>query len=218
MQKPIAVLLSGCGALDGSEVHEATLTLLALDRVGLPYQCVAPNRPQTRVSNMLTGKVEAQQRNMLEESARIARGHILDSAQANPEDYAALIFPGGYGAALNLSDFAQGNESYDLHSDVLAFAQSFVQAQKPMGFICIAPVLAPKLYRHQRLRLTIGHDPQVAKRLAQLGVEHIECLATDCVVDKQHKIVTTPAYMLAQSIQEVAKGIERLVEELAQLL
>jgi enhancing lycopene biosynthesis protein 2 len=218
MQKPIAVVLSGCGALDGSEIQEATLTLLALDRAGQPYQCLAPNRSQTRVCNMLTGSPVAQTRNILEESARIARGQILDLAQANPEDYAALIFPGGYGAALNLSNFAEQSESYTVQPDVLAFAQPFVVAKKPLGFICIAPVLAPQLYGNQRIRLTIGRDPQVAERLMQRGVEHIECSATDCVVDKQHKIITTPAYMLAKSIQEVAKGIERLVEELVQLL
>jgi enhancing lycopene biosynthesis protein 2 len=213
----IAVVLSGCGALDGSEIHEATLTLLALDRAGIKYQCLAPNIPQTRVANMVTGKTVDQSRQVLEESARIARGKIKAISEANPADYAAVIFPGGFGAALNLCDFGLNKENYSIQAHVLKFSQAMIAAQKPAGFICIAPVLAPKLYP-KGVKVTIGNDKETAAILEKLGAQHVECIATECVVDNAHKVVSTPAYMLAKSIKDVATGIECLVKELVALL
>lgn len=220
MQKPtIAVVLAGCGALDGSEIHEATLTLLALDREGVNYQCLAPNIPQARVVTPLKGKTEELQesRNVLEESARIARGKIIDIALANPADYAAIIFPGGFGAALNLCSFGVNKENYSIQADVLTFSQAIITDKKPAGFICIAPVIAAKLYT-SRIKITIGKDKEKAAILEKLGAQHIECTATECVVDHTYKVVSTPAYMLANSIGEVATGIEGLVKELLALL
>lgn len=219
MQKQkIAVILSGCGALDGSEIHESVLSLLALDRAELPYQCLAPNIPQTHVVNMADGKIqEHTERNILEESARIARGKIKDIALANPDDYNAMIFPGGYGAALNLCNFGLNKENYFIQEDVFKFAKAMIETKKPAGFICIAPVLAPKLYP-TGIKITIGNDKATAEILEKLGAQHIPCAATDCVVDKTHKLISTPAYMLARSIKEVAMGIECLVNELSLML
>lgn len=219
MQKQkIAVILSGCGALDGSEIHESVLTLLALDRIGLTYQCLAPNISQTRVVNMADGKtMEHGSRNILEESARIARGKIKDIGLANPDDFTAMIFPGGFGAALNLCDFGLNKDNYSIQPDVYKFAKAIVDAKKPAGFICIAPVLAPKLYP-SGIKITIGNDKATAEILEKLGAKHITCSATNCVVDKSHKVITTPAYMLARSIKEVATGIECLVKELYLML
>lgn len=214
----IAVILSGCGALDGSEIHESVLTLFALDRAELAYQCLAPNRLQTRVVNMVDGKTqEHAHRNILEESARVARGKIKDIASANPDDYAAMIIPGGFGAALNLCNFGLNKENYSLSADIFKFANAMVKAKKPAGFICIAPVLAAKLYP-TGIKITIGQDKATADILEKLGVQHIPCAATACVVDKTHKLVTTPAYLSARSINEVAMGIECLVKELSLLL
>ncbi len=219
MQKQkIAVILSGCGALDGSEIHESVLTLLALDRAELPYECLAPSIPQTRVVNMLTGKtMEPITRDVLEESARIARGKIKPIEMANAEEYTAMIFPGGFGAALNLCNFGLNKENYAIQRDVFKFAKGIVDAKKPAGFICIAPVLAPKLYP-AGIKITLGNDKSTAEIVEKLGAQHISCPATACVVDKTHRIVTTPAYMLAHSIREVAQGIECLVNELKLLL
>lgn len=214
----IALVLSGCGALDGSEIHESVLTLLALDRAELAYQCLAPNLSQTRVVNMIDGKTqEHEKRNILEESARIARGKIKDIALANADDYTAMIFPGGFGAALNLCNFGLNKENYSIQADVFKFAKAMVEAKKPAGFICIAPVLAPKLYP-AGIKITIGHDKAITEILEKLGAQPIPCAATDCVVDKTHKLVSTPAYMLARSIKEIAMGIECLVKELSLLL
>jgi enhancing lycopene biosynthesis protein 2 len=218
-EQTVAVVLSGCGALDGSEVHEATLTLLALSRAGISYQCLAPNIPQTRVVNMATGKtISESPRNILEESARIARGKILDIAKVNPTDYAAVIFPGGYGAALNLCNFGLDKENYTVQADVSTFFNdAIIKTKKPAGFICIAPVLVPKLYA-PGVKITIGDDAEIAAILEKMGAQHVPCLATKCVVDKTYKVVSTPAYMLAHSINEVATGIECLVKELVILL
>lgn len=219
MQKQkIAVILSGCGALDGSEIHESVLTLLALDQAGLAYQCLAPNVEQARVVNMVDGKtLEHASRNILEESARIARGKIKDLASAHPEDYTAMIFPGGFGAALNLCTFGLNKENYSIQADVFKFAQAMIAEKKPAGFICIAPVLAPKLYP-AGIKITIGNDKATADILEKLGAQHVPCAAIDCVVDKLHQLVTTPAYMLARSIKEVAMGIECLVKALVLML
>lgn len=219
MQKQnIAVVLSGCGALDGSEVQESILTLLALDRAGLPYQCLAPNIPQTRVVNMADGKtIEHTERNVMVEAARIARGKIKNIALANPADYTGIIFPGGFGAALNLCNFGLNKENYTIQADVFKFAKAIVAAKKPAGFICIAPVLAPKLYA-PGIKITIGNDKATAEILEKLGAKHILCTATDCIVDKDNKLVSTPAYMLAHSISEVASGIECLVKEFSIML
>jgi enhancing lycopene biosynthesis protein 2 len=218
MQKQtIAVVLSGCGALDGSEIHEATLTLLALAKAGARYECVAPNIPQTRVANMLTGKISEQgKRNVLEESARIARGKIKDITQAQPTDYDAVIFPGGYGAALNLCDYGLHEENYTIQTDVFKFAQALINAKKPAGFICISPVLIPKLYP-PGVKLTIGNDQKTATLLEKLGTKHIVCVASDCVIDQAHKVVSTPAYMTARSIKEVEQGIDCLVKAILSL-
>lgn len=219
MQAPtIAVILSGCGALDGSEIHEATLTLLALDRAGLHYQCLAPNILQSRVTNMLNKKeITDAPRQVLEESARIARGNIKAIASAKPADYAAVIFPGGFGAALNLCSFGLDKTDYSIQSDVLKFTRAMIEAKKPAGFICIAPVIAAKLYP-VGVRLTIGDDKDTVALLTNMGVQHVNCIATHCVVDEKYNVVSTPAYMVAHSIKEVATGIECLVKELQGLL
>jgi enhancing lycopene biosynthesis protein 2 len=215
--KTVAVVLSGCGVQDGSEIHEAVLALLALDRADAVYQCLASNIPQARVVNHTGGdEVAGESRNVLQESARIARGRILDIAQAQPEDYAAMIFPGGFGAALNLSDFGTKQEQCQVKPSVLKFAKAMAAAGKPAGFICIAPALIPGIYG-TGVRLTIGNDPDTAQTLEKMGAVHVACPVTDCVVDERYKVVSTPAYMLAQSIKEAATGIEKLVQKVLAL-
>ncbi len=215
--RTVAVILSGCGVQDGSEIHEAVLTLLALDRVGADYQCLAPDIPQARVVNHATGEVLPDEtRNVLQESARIARGKILDIAQARTEDHAAMIFPGGFGAALNLSDFGIRKDQCQVNPAVLRFAQAMAAAGKPAGFICIAPALIAKIYS-PGVQLTIGYDTDTAQTLEKMGAVHVACPVTECIVDEQRKVVSTPAYMLARSIREAAAGIEQLVQKVLAL-
>lgn len=208
----VAIILSGCGVYDGAEIHESVLTMLALSRAGVAYQCLAPNMQQAHVVNHLTGQPSAgETRNVLVEAARIARGDIVDIAKANPADYAALFFPGGFGAAKNLCDFAFKGADCTVQPDVLKFAKAFADARKPVCFVCIAPAMIPRIYG-EGARGTIGTDADTAAAIEKMGGVHISCPVREFVVDEQRKIVSTPAYMLAQNIGEAADGIEKAVK------
>lgn len=211
MMKKIGVVLSGCGVYDGSEIHESVITLLALARRGAEVICFAPDKNQVDVVNHLTGEAMPETRNVLIEAARIARGDIHPLARANAAELDALIVPGGFGAAKNLSTFAaQGSECL-IDRDLSELAQAMYSAGKPLGFICIAPAMLPKIFDFP-LRLTIGTDIDTAEVIEDMGGEHVPCPVDDIVVDEDNKIVTTPAYMLAQNIAEAAAGIEKLVD------
>lgn len=208
--KRVAVVLSGCGFLDGAEIHESVLTLLALDRAGAEVTCFAPDQAQAHVINHFTGQPTTESRNVLTESARIARGKIQPLSQAEAALFDALIVPGGFGAAKNLSNFAFKGADCEINQDVTRLVQAMHKAGKPMGFICIAPALLPKMLGIP-VRLTIGNDIDTAEVIDAMGGEHVTCPVDDIVVDEEQKVVTTPAYMLAQSIGEAARGIEKLV-------
>lgn len=212
----IAVLLSGCGVFDGSEIYEATLTLLRLDHNGVEYQCLAPDVDQMHVINHLTGEeMPGERRNVLIEAARLARGEILSLADANPADYDALILPGGFGAAKNLSNFAMKGPEATVLPEVLSFARGFIDAGKPVGLVCIAPALAPLIFG-EGVRCTIGNDPDTAAAVSAMGGQHLECPVNDTVVDEDRRLITTPAYMLAGNISEAAAGIFKLVDQIVQ--
>ncbi|AUU99752.1 isoprenoid biosynthesis glyoxalase ElbB [Phytobacter ursingii] len=208
--KKIGVVLSGSGVYDGSEIHEAVITLLAIAREGAEAVCFAPDKRQTDVINHLTGEPMSESRNVLIEAARIARGAILPIAQASINDLDALIVPGGFGAAKNLSSFASRGSECVVDPDLKLLVLGMHQAGKPLGFICIAPAMLPKIFDFP-LRLTIGTDIDTAEVLEDMGAEHVPCPVDDIVVDEDNKVVTTPAYMLAQNIAEAATGIEKLV-------
>ena len=215
--KKVAVILSGCGFQDGSEIHESTLTLLNLSQANIPYQCMAPNINQVKVYDYYHKQYKDQEaRKVLNESGKIARCNILDIADCDPNEYTAAIFPGGAGAATTLSNFAVDFDNYEVQKDILEFAEKLAQQKKPIGFICIAPCLIPGIYKKE-VRCTIGNDPIVAKQLENLGCQHLECSAKDIVVDDRHKVVTTPAYMLAQNINDVYEGLYKLVSKINEL-
>jgi enhancing lycopene biosynthesis protein 2 len=211
MSKKIAVILSGCGVYDGAEIHESVITLLRLDQRGAQVQCFAPDIAQLHVINHLTGEEMPESRNVLVESARIARGEVKDIAEANAEDFDALIVPGGFGAAKNLSNFAIEGAGCSLNPQVLALAEAFVEAGKPLGLICISPALAAKIYG-PGVTCTIGNDTDTAAALDKMGAHHQECTVEDIVEDTVRKLVSTPAYMLGKNISEVASGINKLVD------
>jgi enhancing lycopene biosynthesis protein 2 len=214
----VAVVLAGCGVYDGAEIHESVLTLLALDRRNVSYQCFAPNIPQLHVVNHLTGQVAAgETRNVLIEAARIARGKVLDLAQADAADFDALLVPGGFGAAKNLCDFAVAGSAMQVQPDFLRFAQDMHKASKPIGLICIAPAMAAKIFG-AGVECTIGNDAETAAAIAAMGGKHIDCAVEKAVVDKRNKLVTTPAYMLAQRIGEAAAGIDECVAAVLEMI
>lgn len=208
--KKVGVVLSGCGVYDGAEITESVLTLLALSRGGAQAICFAPDKVQSDVINHVTGEAMADSRNVLIEAARIARGDIHPLNMAKAEALDALIVPGGFGAAKNLSNFAAQGSQCEVDDDLKALALQMHQQGKPLGFICIAPALLPKIFDFP-LRLTIGTDIDTAEVIEEMGGEHVPCPVEDIVVDEDNKIVTTPAYMLAQTIAEAAAGIDKLV-------
>jgi enhancing lycopene biosynthesis protein 2 len=214
----VAVVLAGCGVYDGSEINEAVLTLLALEQQGATYECFAPNIDQLHVINHLTGKVAAgETRNVLVEAARIARGAIKDLAEARAQDFDALLVPGGFGAAKNLSNFAVAGSAMEVQKDFLRFAQAMHGAGKPIGLICIAPTMAAKIFG-AGVECTIGNDAEVAAAIESMGGRHVACPVDKAVVDRRNKLVTTPAYMLAGRVSEAAQGIGDCVKNVLALL
>ena len=214
-----AVILAGCGHVDGAEVREAVFTLLALDQHGVAFQCVAPDAPQAQVVNHATGRaVEGTPRNILEEAGRIARvGQCLDLARADPADYDALLLPGGSGLARNLCDFALRGPDAAVRPEVAAFVGAFFDAGKPVGAICIAPALVALCLARQgrKARLTLGDGKDVRAAMEKLGHEFASVpSAREVVVDEALKLVTTPAYMFGDArLDDVWTGIERCVDE-----
>ena len=208
----VGVILSGSGVFDGSEIHESVLTILALDRAGAEAVFFAPNKNQSEVINHLTGQVAPESRNVLVESARIARGQIRDIREARAADLDAVILPGGFGVVKNLSDFCWNGERCWVDGEVYRLLGEMLAAKKPIGAACIAPAILAKIFSAEKPRLTIGSDEGTAKSLKQLGAQHVKSQAVDIVVDERLNIVTTPAYMLARRISEVSEGIERMVE------
>lgn len=218
--KKIGVLLAGCGVYDGSEIHEAVLTLLAIDRLGAEAVCLAPDAAQAHVMDHRRGEEAAGEvRNILTESARIARGKIQDIREVSAAALDALIIPGGYGAAKNLCNFAFQGAGCQVHPEVARLVKELHRARKPLGAVCIAPVLLAKILGAAEIpvRVTIGNDAGTAARIREMGAIHVDCPVQEFVVDQQQLVVSTPAYMLAGRISEVAGGIENAVRAVLSL-
>ena len=216
--KKIGVVLSGCGVRDGSEIHEAVFTLLAIDRQGAEAVCMAPNA-DFPVTDHLAMQESGEKRNALVESARIARGNIRDIAEVKAGELDAIIFPGGFGAAKNLCDFAMKGAAAAFHPQVSRLLKEMAAAGKPIGAICIAPVLiAAVLGKEFAPTLTIGNDAGTASEIEKTGARHQDCPVTEFVIDAKNKLVSTPAYMLANRISEAYEGIDKCVREVIKLI
>ena len=213
----IGVLLSGCGVFDGSEIHEAVLTMFALDRAGAEIVCMAPNTDQMHVINHLTQEVTSEKRNVLVESARIARGDIKDMQGVSAAELDGLIIPGGFGAAKNLSDFAVKGPDARVHPEVQRLLNEMSSAGKPIGAICIAPATLTKALAEKKPEVTIGQDAGTAQAIEAMGGRHKTCTVDMIHIDEKNRIVTTPAYMLGPGIKDVAQGIEKLVAKVVEL-
>jgi len=210
----VGVVLAGCGVYDGSEIHEAVISLLALDRAGVDIVCMAPNIDQGVVNHLNGSDVEGETRNVLEEAARIARGDIVDIATVKGADIDGLLIPGGFGAAKNLCDFAFKGSECEAQPEVARVIREIVAAKKPLAALCIAPALVAKVLGsdQQNPQLTIGTDAETAGAITAMGATHVPCPVIDYVFDEKNKLFTTPAYMLAGSISEAAEGIEKTVK------
>lgn len=212
-----AVVLSGCGVYDGAEIHEAVLTLLAIDRLGGSAQCFAPDRAQMHVVNHLTGEPSGESRNVLVESARIARGRIKDLAGFKPAEFDAMVFPGGFGAAKNLCSFAVDGPDCSVDPATEAAVKAMAAAGKPIGALCIAPALMAKILG-DGVGLTIGDDAGTAQAVEAMGAKHQVAGHGQVVVDHKHKLVTSPCYMLEATISQIAEGAENTVKALLALM
>ena len=213
----IGVVLSGCGVNDGSEIHETVITMLELDKAGADMVLMAPNIDQLHVINHYTDQEMNEYRNVLIESARITRGNIRDMAEVSSSDVDALIFPGGFGVAKNLCDYAMAGTDCSVNPDVLRLTQEVHNDKKPIGVICISPAMMAKILGDET-ELTIGFDEQTANDIDTMGAKHVLCPVEDIVVDMEKKIVSTPAYMEAKSIKEAAEGISKLVTEVLSMI
>lgn len=215
MAHRVGVLLSGCGYLDGAEIQEAVCTLLALDEAGTEIVCMAPD-VELDVVDHITQESTGEKRNVLAESARIARGEIKDVKDVSAEELDALVLPGGYGAAKNLSNFASEGTGMSVNADVEDLIRNVHAAGKPIGAICIAPSVISKLL--PGVTLTIGSDADTAGALESMGSKHCDCPVTEFVVDGENKVVSTPAYMLGPSVSGVNQGIAGCVREVLAMI
>lgn len=220
----IGVLLSGCGVYDGAEIHESVITLLALDRAGASVRCMAPDVPQLHVVDHRTGAVvEGETRNVLTEAARICRGAIEDAAGVDPDELDALILPGGFGAAKNLSTFAVEGDGCSVDPAAARLVLAMLDAKKPVGAICIAPAVVAAILRDAgrtgqvTVGLAQGDNAGAGAAIEAMGVTHLACPVTEIRIDDALGLVTTPAYMEAGRISEAAEGIEALVARVLEL-
>jgi len=210
--KKFAVVLSGCGVFDGAEIHEGTLTLLAIAQQDSSYEIFAPDIDQYHVINHLTQKEMPGKRNVLVESARIARGKIKPLDQFRAVDFDALIFPGGFGAAKNLSTVAFDGPNAKVNNDVEKAVKAMHRAGKPIGALCISPAVIARILGN--IEVTIGNDPGTAGAIEKMGGIHIQATHGDVVVDRKNKIFTTPCYMLDATIEQIYEGARNLVKEM----
>ncbi len=213
--KNIAVVLSGNGVFDGAEIHEATLTLLAIVRNGAKYQCFAPDMEQAHVINHITGEEMPEKRNVLVEAARIARGNIKSLTEYKAEDYDAIVFPGGFGVAKNLCTFAFDGDECTVNPDVEKAIKDTVAVKKPVGALCISPVLITKVLGD--VKVTVGDDEDTIKAVAAMGGKHEQTTHREIIVDEKYKIVTTPCYMLDATIDQIATGAENAIRKILEL-
>jgi enhancing lycopene biosynthesis protein 2 len=215
----VAVLLSGCGVFDGAEVHESVLTLLALDQQGAQIVCCAPD-VEFAVIDHTNQETTGEKRNVRTEAARIARGPVRDVSQMSAGEVDAVIMPGGFGAAKNLSNFAEKGANCTVHAAVERFVGECLEQRKPVGAICIAPGTLAKIAANRGIeaRLTIGNDTGTAEAIGALGCVHEDRPVTEICVDADHKIVSTPAYMLGPGPAQVNEGIRKLVEQVLKMI
>lgn len=213
-----AVVLSGCGRADGSEIHEAVFALLCVENMGCTYQCFAPNIRQAAVINHLNNKPMPETRNVLVESARIARGNIRDLNEFKAEDFDGIIFPGGLGAVTNWCDFAAKGTDCDINRGIYNVIRECYDKKLVIGAMCIAPAMVAMVLADKKIHFTLGAGGATAEKLEELGVVHEEVGVTDVCVDRENRICTTPAYMLATNMTDVCQGAQNLVGAMCQLI
>lgn len=218
--KKAAVILAGCGAKDGSEIHESTLALYALAKEGFEYSIFAPNREQYDVVNAITDETDETPRNLMTEAARIARGQISSISELNPQDFDILVIPGGFGMAKNIFTLAYEGLDFSVDSEVEEIIKNFHSNGKPIGAMCISPTMIAKVLGSSKVKVTLGAESDLSTGLAaKTGAIVVSCERDDVTIDAENKVVTTPAYMYGDStIASIGKGAEKMIIELNNIL
>jgi enhancing lycopene biosynthesis protein 2 len=209
MSKNVLVILSGCGVYDGSEIHEAVISLLALAQAGATVTCAAPNKDQMHVINHANGEVMDESRNVMVEAARISRGNIQALSDIDEQEFDAVFLPGGFGAAKNLCTFAIEGPDCSIDDDVANVLNAFHRSGKPIGAVCISPAVVVKALG--TVSVTIGSDPGTIDALTAMGASHVAHMVDECHIDEQNNVITAPAYMLDAPIDQIALGITAAV-------
>ena len=212
----IGVVLSGCGNKDGTEIHESVLTLWAIHKYGVDFQCYAPDIPQHHVLNFITGQEMAEKRNVLVESARIARGNIKDLREFNADELDAVILPGGLGAAKNLSTFAFDGPHCAVNVEVERVIREMAARKKPIGALCIAPAVIARILG--KVEVTLGQDPGATEAVEQMGAVVKKTGHGEIVIDTRNRIVSSPCYMLDARVDQIGEGAENLVRAVLELI
>lgn len=208
--KKIAIILAGCGVYDGAEIHEAVMTMYAIAKNGAQYQLFAPDIAQHHVVNHLTGAEMPETRNVLVESARIARGNIKSLTSLDMRDFDAVVFPGGFGVAKNLCSFAFKGADCEVHPQVTKVVREALSLRKPIGALCISPVLLAKILGD--VTITVGPDEGDAANVKAMGAKHIATKHGEVIIDEKHRIFTTPCYQLNSTIVQIAEGADNIVK------
>lgn len=212
--KKYAVILAGSGVFDGSEIHEATLTMLAIMQHGGTYQCFAPDKKQHHVVNHLSGDEMPETRNVLIESARIARGNVKNILELHAKDFDALVIPGGFGVAKNLCDYAVKGADLSVIPEVENALKQFQSAGKPIAALCISPVIVSKVF--DGAKVTIGEDRTTAGHIAQIGGHHVNTTHGEVIFDEKYNLFTTPCYMLDANIEQIYQGAFNIIKAISE--
>ena len=214
--KKFAIILAGCGVYDGAEIHEAVMSMYAVMKNGAEYQVFAPDIAQHHVVNHLTGAEMPESRNVLVESARIARGNIKPVAELNLRDFDALLFPGGFGVAKNLCSYAFEGADCSVNPEISILIKEAVSLRKPIGALCISPVLLAKIMGD--VTITVGPDEEDAANVKAMGANHIATQHGEVIIDDKHRLFTTPCYQLKSTIVQVAEGAENIVKAMLKVM
>lgn len=215
----VGVILSGCGIQDGTEISEAVLTMLYLEKAQAEMIYMAPDIKQANVINHYkSDQKSAEERNVIVESARITRGKIKDIKEIKSKDLDILIVVGGLGAGMNLSDLFSKGADFKVNPDLEKLINEMYDSKKTMGFMCVTPVILSKILGKYGIKVTIGkNEGDFVKMISSFGAKHIECTVDNIVIDEKNKIVTTPAFMIGPSTSDVAAGIEKLVKQVVKM-
>ncbi|CAK0883262.1 unnamed protein product [Prorocentrum cordatum] len=214
--KRVAVVLAGCGVYDGAEITEATACLVHLSRARAEVRCFAPDKPQMHAVDHTMGTEHTETRNVLKESARIARGAVVPLADLKAADFDAVVFPGGFGAAKNLSSWAVDGTRCSVDADVVRVIKDFHSSSKVLGMCCIAPTLAAKVLG--KVTVTVGQEEGdawpyagTAGQISSLGATHVKTTISEICVDKENKLVTSPAYMYDGRPHEIFDNVGQMI-------